>query len=72
VAQALVWGWKARKPYCDAILCYSTRIALDGSPSGETVDDEARAVAAEQLELRKRRREATPPVMEMRITRLRG
>jgi hypothetical protein len=49
VAQALVWGWKARKPYCDAILCYSTRIALDGSPSGETVDDEARAVAREQL-----------------------
>ena len=50
--------WKARSAYCRACLIYPGRIALDGSPTGEVVDDEARAMAREQLELRKRRREA--------------
>lgn len=50
--------WKARSAYCRACLSYPGRIALDGSPTGEVVDDEARAMAREQLELRKRRREA--------------
>ena len=39
-------------------LSWGGRIALDGSPTDEVVDDEARAMAREQLELRKRRREA--------------
>jgi sRNA-binding protein len=34
--------------YCQAVLCYDQRIALDGSPA-ETVDAEAKDLAAERL-----------------------
>ena len=37
--------WKLRPSYCQAILRYPTRINLDGSPTGEDVDDVARATA---------------------------
>jgi sRNA-binding protein len=57
-ARGVLRIWKARSAYCRACLIYPGRIALDGSPTGEVVDDEARAMARELLELRKRRREA--------------
>ena len=57
-ARGVLRIWKARSAYCRACLSYPGRIALDGSPTGEVVADEARAMAREQLELRKRRREA--------------
>jgi sRNA-binding protein len=56
-ARGVMMNWKAGKPYCDAILRHATRIALDGSPSGETVDDEARAMARERVEGHKARQE---------------
>ena len=34
--------------YCQAVLCYDQRIALDGSPA-ETVDAEAKDLATKQL-----------------------
>jgi sRNA-binding protein len=58
-ARGVLRIWKARSAYCRACLSCPGRIALDGSPTGEVVDDEARAMAREQLELRKRRRQAT-------------
>jgi hypothetical protein len=36
------------RPACRAVLCYDQRIALDGSPA-ETVDAEAKDLAAKQL-----------------------
>jgi hypothetical protein len=41
--------WKRRDAYCRAVLDYPTRIALDGSQTGETVDDFARAAACEDI-----------------------
>ena len=39
-----------REAYCKAVLCYAQRINLDGSATGEEVDDEARARAKERLD----------------------
>jgi sRNA-binding protein len=43
--------WKTRRAYCRAVLRYSVRINLDGSPSAETVSDEVRKMAQAQLDL---------------------
>jgi sRNA-binding protein len=40
--------WKMAAVYCQAVLSYDLRIALDGSPA-ETVDAEAKDLAAKQL-----------------------
>jgi sRNA-binding protein len=58
VAAAMGWSlpytlgvlgrWKMAAVYCQAVLCYDQRIALDGSPA-ETVDAEAKDLAAERL-----------------------
>ena len=40
--------WKMAPVYCQAVLCYDQRIALDGSPA-ETVDAEAKNLATKQL-----------------------
>jgi sRNA-binding protein len=40
--------WKMAAVYCQAVLCYDQRIALDGSPA-ETVDAEAKNLATKQL-----------------------
>jgi sRNA-binding protein len=40
--------WKMAAVYCQAVLCYDQRIALDGAPA-ETVDAEAKDLAAKQL-----------------------
>jgi sRNA-binding protein len=59
--------WTARPQYCRACLTYPTRIALDGSPTDELVDDDARAMARERLDELARRaaerkaRESPPP-----------
>jgi sRNA-binding protein len=59
VATALGWSngytrgvfkvWKGRNAYCRAVLCYSVRMNLDGSPSDETVNDRDRELAKGQL-----------------------
>jgi sRNA-binding protein len=49
-ARAVLTVWKMRPAYCQAILRYPTRMNLDGSPSGEDIDDAARAMAQKQLE----------------------
>jgi sRNA-binding protein len=41
-------GWKMAPPYCEAVLCYDQRVALDGSPA-ETIDAEAKELATKQL-----------------------
>jgi sRNA-binding protein len=58
VATAMGWSlpytlgvlglWKMAPAYCQAVLCYDQRIALDGSPA-ETVDAEAKDLATKQL-----------------------
>jgi sRNA-binding protein len=58
VAAAMGWSlpytlgvlgcWKMAPVYCQAVLCYDQRIALDGTPA-ETVDAEAKDLAAKQL-----------------------
>ena len=48
--------WKLRPAYCNAILRYPKRINLDGSPSGEEIDNAARATAKARLEERVARR----------------
>src|SRR5271169_3337542 len=40
--------WKMAAVYCQAVLCHDQRIALDGTPA-ETVDAEAKNLAAKQL-----------------------
>ena len=50
-ARAVLKVWKLRDAYCRAVLDYSQRINLDGTPSAEHVDDEARQKAKEQLDL---------------------
>ena len=42
-------GWKMRAAYCRAVLQHEERVNLDGSPSGQLIDDEARALATKQL-----------------------
>jgi sRNA-binding protein len=41
-------GWKMARAYCEAVLCYDQRVALDGSPA-EAIDTEARELANKQL-----------------------
>jgi sRNA-binding protein len=58
VAAAMGWSlpytlgvlgrWKMAAVYCQAVLSYDQRIALDGTPA-ETVDAEAKGLAAKQL-----------------------
>jgi sRNA-binding protein len=55
-ARAVLTVWKLRPSYCQAILRYPMRINLDGSPTGEEVDDAARATAKARLEERVARR----------------
>ena len=55
-ARAVLTVWKLRPAYCNAILRYPTRINLDGSASGEEIDDAARATATKRLEERTARR----------------
>src|SRR5579864_3707333 len=40
--------WKMAPIYCQAVLCYDKRVALDGSPA-ETIDAEAKELATKQL-----------------------
>jgi sRNA-binding protein len=40
--------WKMAPVYCQAVLCYDQRIALDGTPA-ESVDAEAKDLATKQL-----------------------
>jgi sRNA-binding protein len=42
--------WKSRNAYCRAVLRDSIRVNLDGSPSEEVVDDEARKLAKAKLD----------------------
>jgi sRNA-binding protein len=49
-ARGVMLVWKSRKAYCRAILCYSVRINLDGSPSEDPVNDRDRELAKAQLE----------------------
>jgi len=41
-------GWKMAPAYCEAVLRYDQRVALDGSPA-ETIDAEAKDLATKQL-----------------------
>jgi sRNA-binding protein len=41
-------GWKMARSYCEAVLRYDQRVALDGSPA-ETIDAEAKDLATKQL-----------------------
>jgi sRNA-binding protein len=41
-------GWKMAAVYCQAVLCYDQRIALDGAPA-EVVDAQAKELAAKLL-----------------------
>jgi len=49
-ARAVLRVWKGRDAYCRAILSHPQRINFDGTPSGEDVDDAARAQAKAQLD----------------------
>jgi len=49
-ARAVMSVWKSRSAYCNAILRHDIRVNLDGSPSNETVDAQARRHAKDQLE----------------------
>jgi sRNA-binding protein len=59
-------GWKMALVYCQAILRYDQRVALDGSPA-EAIDAEAKELATKQLarlaarETAKKATKAAPP-----------
>src|SRR5260370_39407683 len=44
----LLGSWKMAPVYCQAVLCYGQRIALDGAPA-EAVDAKAKDLAAKRL-----------------------
>ena len=48
-ARTVLRVWKLKPAYCQAVLRYPTRMNLDGSPSVETVSDEARQAATRTL-----------------------
>jgi sRNA-binding protein len=67
-------GWKMAPVYCQAVLYHDQRIAIDGTPA-ETVDAEAKELAAKQLarlETRKAEKKAAktaaPAVREPKAT----
>ena len=59
IADAMGWGvaftlgvlavWKGSPSYCESVLRDQQRINLDGSPSGEEVDERAKDMATKQL-----------------------
>jgi sRNA-binding protein len=53
----LLGSWKMAPVYCQAVLCYDQRVALDGAPAG-AVDAEAKDLAAKQLAARKAAKKA--------------
>jgi ProQ/FINO family len=57
-ARGVLKRWKSGEWYCRACLVHLTRIAIDGSQTEETVDDEARAMARQQIEWLKAKRNA--------------
>ena len=57
-AHGVLAAWKMRPAYCQATLCYSKRINLDGSVSDEEIDDRSRGMAKEQLEAHAARKAA--------------
>jgi sRNA-binding protein len=59
-AAAVLMVWKSRTAYCTAVLRYPTRINLDGSPSTEEVDEQARGLAKERLAVLASREPRTP------------
>jgi sRNA-binding protein len=56
-AKSVLKVWKLREAYCRAVLAHGVRIALDGTPSGELVDDTARQFALERIAACQRLRE---------------
>lgn len=54
-------SWKMAPVYCEAVLCYSQRIALDGTPA-EPVDAQAKDLAAKRLAQLAARKAAKNPV----------
>jgi sRNA-binding protein len=44
----LLRSWKMAPDYCEAVLCYDRRIALDGAPA-EAVEADAKDLAAKRL-----------------------
>ena len=59
-ARGALCVWKRRQAYCRAILAHPERIALDGTPCGETVDDKARELALADLKTMRDRRKREP------------
>jgi len=57
-ARGVLKRWKSGEWYCRACLVHLTRIAIDGSSTEETVDDEARASARQQIERLEAKRNA--------------
>ena len=59
IASALDWSrpytravlrtWKLRPAYCRAVLAYSVRFDLDGNPTDQPVDEDARTLAKRRL-----------------------
>jgi sRNA-binding protein len=49
-ARGVLAAWKTRHVYCQAVLCYPTRINLDGSASDDKVSESSREQAKTQLE----------------------
>jgi hypothetical protein len=49
--RALLSCWKNRGPYCRAVLCYNSRIALSGEITEQVVDDDARKLARARLDV---------------------
>ena len=56
-ARAVLNAWKRRDAYCRSVLACSARIGFEGSETGETVDDVARAKAREMIAQREASRQ---------------
>ena len=77
IADAMGWGvaftlgvlavWKGSPSYCESVLREQQRINLDGSPSGEEVDERAKDMATKQLaKFKAKKARAVPAGAEVR------
>jgi sRNA-binding protein len=68
--RAVLNVWKMRDAYCQAVLAYDFRIALDGSPTESPIAENARVDARKTIEQRKakRKRDAEKAALRAKLS----
>jgi len=59
--RAVLRTWKLRPAYCHAVLAHPVRFDLDGNPTNQSVDEDARTMAKARLAMWASKRRQTAP-----------